>query len=612
MTDISVLHASLSTTPPEPTADQPFIQLDWIFESRWARVPSSAGKDNYKQALRIYKSFVARTKGVAPFYLATEWDEFCLIRFNNYVELATDSDGDVPSASHSRVGLLSAVRQVIFQASDYGLLKTASIQNIAIGSGYAETDGHSAYSEEEVIRILGAVEQEISRIQSSDRPYISQPVGIGEDPRQKPTKGRAKLGWGIEENLRWYFEQEMNAVPMHCIGKAKTEHARFFVNAIILGGLGFLYNKWGIDKPVGPGLVMPFAIKLSYLTGLNPTSSLGLKTDSYRPAHPLTGLPFLLFMKRRSGGEQELHLALLDSSDPLDREQLVLRGKQSIQVKKLIDEVVKRTNSFRPTVSDRTDVETSLFIFQSTSNNSAGEVQAIASSHASRWCRDMVERYNLTNDEGAPLEFNMVRFRSTKLTAMALEGRDLSEIQQVARHKSVRQTVKYINLRRLDEPARREVHNALERIHANRVESIGQSTPTTAPSRIIPIQPFKGIVADCKNVFDPPDHVKASIGYVEGQACNRMNMCLFCRNVVILKEHLPVLCVYRSQILSIDGTNLQDLPHAHIYDKTVAVIDQLLDPEHGEFSEKDIEEAIAIAETLDIVIDPIVYRGVMN
>lgn len=89
-------------------------------------------------------------------------------------------------------------------------------------------------------------------------------------------------------------------------------------------------------------------------------------------------------------------------------------------------------------------------------------------------------------------------------------------------------------------------------------------------------------------------------------------MCIFCRNVVILKEHLPVLCVYRSQIISIEGTNLQDLPHTHIYDKTVAVIDQLLDPEHGEFSEADIEEAIAVAETLDIVVDPIVYRGVMN
>lgn len=612
MTDISVLHASLSTTPPEPTADNPFIQLDWIFESRWARVPSPAGKDNYRQALRIYKNFVAKTKGVAPFYLATEWDEFCLIRFKSYVELATDADSDVPSASHSRVGLLSALRQVIYQASDYGLLKTASIQNIAIGSGYAETDGHSAYSEVEVIQILGAVEQEISRIQSSGRPYVPQPAGVGQDPRLKPTSGRAKLGWGIEENLRWYFEHEMNAVTLHCVGTAKTEHARFFVNAIILGGLGFLYNKWGIDIPVGPALVMPFAIKLSYLTGLNPTSSLGLKTDSYRPEHPLTGLPFLLFLKKRSGGEQELHLALLDSSDLLDREQLVLRGKQSVQVKKLIDEVLDRTSSFRPSGASQPDVGASLFIFQSTSNNNAGDVQTIASQHASRWCRYMVEKYDLRNDQGEPLEFNMVRFRSTKLTAMALEGRDLSEIQQVARHKSVRQTIKYINLRRLDEPARREVHNALERIHANRVESIGQAAPTPAPSRIIPIHPFKGIVADCKNVFDPPDHVKASIGYVEGQACNRMNMCLFCRNVVILKEHLPVLWVYRSQIISIEGTNLQDLPHAHIYDKTVAVIDQLLDPEHGEFSGEDIDEAIAIAETLDIVIDPIVYRGVMN
>lgn len=612
MTDTSVLHASLSTTPPEPTADNPFIQLDWIFESRWARVPSLAGKDNYRQALRIYKNFVAKTNGVAPFYLATEWDEFCLIRFKSYVELATDVNSDVPSASHSRVGLLSAVRQVIYQASDYGLLKTASIQNIAIGSGYAETDAHSAYSEAEVIRILGAVEQEISRIQSSGRPYVPQPVGVGQDPRLKPKSGRAKLGWGIEENLRWYFEREMNAVPLHCVGKAKTEHARFFVNAIILGGLGFLYNKWGIDIPVGPALVMPFAIKLSYLTGLNPTSSLGLKTDSYRPEHPLTGLPFLLFLKKRSGGEQELHLALLDSSDPLDREQLVLRGKQSVQVKKLIDEVLDRTSSFRPSGASQPDVGASLFIFQSTSNNNAGDVQTIASQHASRWCRYMIEKYDLRNDQGEPLEFNMVRFRSTKLTAMALEGRDLSEIQQVARHKSVRQTIKYINLRRLDEPARREVHNALERIHANRVESIGQAAPTPAPSRTIPIHPFKGIVADCKNVFDPPDHVKASIGYVEGQACNRMNMCLFCRNVVILKEHLPVLWAYRSQIISIEGTNLQDLPHAHIYDKTVAVIDQLLDPEHGEFSGEDIDEAIAIAETLDIVIDPIVYRGVMN
>ena len=66
---------------------------------------------------------------------------------------------------------------------------------------------------------------------------------------------------------------------------------------------------------------------------------------------------------------------------------------------------------------------------------------------------------------------------------------------------------------------------------------------------------------------------------------------------------------YRNQIRAATTNTGVDLPHVALYEKSLAILDQIFDPDTSEFSEEDLDEGVAAAELLDVVIDPLVYSG---
>lgn len=590
--------------PPQPTIQLPFAQIDWIFERRMSRVQSKSGKDNYKIGLKYYKRFLANTHGRHPYLIRDQWNEFSLLEFAQYLD-TQESRSENKLGSYSLIGIMSAVRQSIKEALSYRLLNCSDIQDVSYGSAHRETDAHASYSDAELSQILAAVAIEMRFTNKVFSGYSPQDQSIGKDPNISIRIGKEKgYGYGLEENMRWYFEHRMDAKAIPSIGEDKVLHRKFFTAATNLhAGLHNLYRKWGVTAFIDENIVMPIVVNLVYLTGLNPSSLLKLKIDCLKDEHPLTGMPYILFEKERSGGENELHLPLLDN-----RIEQSLKRKQSIRVKKAIETQLALTKSVRDLIPSSCDEKNRLFIYQSTGPRTHGQVKVLSDKTSSHWCQTMIVKHGLHSDSGEPLIFNLVRFRSTKLTEMALEGRDFFEIQQVARHKSIATTLKYINTNRLDIEARKTITEALERIHSNRMED--QEKATIQSKQVQPIHLFKGILSDCKNTFDPPDRIKKSVGYVPGQACTNFNMCLFCKNVIVMREHLPVLTTYRGQLISSLSNNIQNLPHANLYNMTLEVLNDLLDPDHGEFSCEDLEWAIEMSETIDIVIDPLVYQGV--
>jgi hypothetical protein len=74
------------------------------------------------------------------------------------------------------------------------------------------------------------------------------------------------------------------------------------------GGLNDIYRTFGVASVLDEDLLGPLLIELMYLTGLNPTSALYLRTDCLAE-HPLAGIPVLRYLKKRSSGEKELYLA---------------------------------------------------------------------------------------------------------------------------------------------------------------------------------------------------------------------------------------------------------------------------------------------------------------
>lgn len=590
--------------PPLPSEVAPFAQLEWIFDKRRDRMTNVSTKDNYASAKTFYIQHIELTEGRSPYVLAEKWDEFALLRFKGELQDRIGS-GELSLTSYTLTGHFSAVRQVMKEAAAYGLLGTQHIQETTWGPAFSETDAHKCYSDKELPQILNAVAEELRYSYAVAGGYERQPENVGRDPRIGVRRGKESgYGYRVEANMRWYFENVLDCSPIVGKGKAKQKHGTFLAVATnVYGGLHELYRRWGVAAYVDENLLMPLAVNLQYLTGLNPSSLLGLKVDCLRDEHPLTGMPYLLFEKERSGGEKELHLPLLEK-----REERGLKRKQTLQVKRVVTAVLKLTERVRQKLAPGDPRAQYLFVYESTGPRTHGQAKVMNSQQTAAWCARMVMKYNLRNDADAPLAFNLVRFRSTKLTEMALEGRDLFEIQQVARHKSIAQTVRYIAAHKLDGQARKEISAALEQIRTNHEQWLAPPT-RAAEAKLQPMHLFKGLIADCKNVFDPPEKVKRAVDYVPGQACTRFNMCLFCRNVVVLKEHLAPLAAYRAQILSAQANNVQNLPHGHLYDQTLSVLDNLLDPKVSQFTAEDIQLALEMSSSADIVVDPLLYRG---
>ena len=502
------------------------------------------------------------------------------------------------------------------------LTATHDIINISMPLAHRETNKNDPYSNDELAGILEAVKEDLKYTNAVLAGY--KRTGAGRDPQARPAPSlrinpqkyaEHGYGWKCEANLRWYFEHRMNCRAMSRTDDEGEKHKAFFEGASRChGGYMAVYKRWGVTPQIDRDILWPLVIQLSYLTGLNPSSLMGLKVDCL-VEHPLTGTPVLRYVKLRSNGEKELLVDLLneDAVDPDDEiedecedAEMPLKREHAILVQRVIEKILRLTRPVREHMDFPAHLKDLLFVYQSSGNNCHGEFQAVPVWKMNQWCRQMGERHNLRSASGTPLSFSLVRFRPTRLTEMAAKGKDFFEIQHVAGHKSIKTTLTYIEQRTLDAVAEREVTNALERIWSNREEFC---PPTPLEKRLIPIAPFKGLISDCKNVFDPPRPVQLAADYVAGQACTRFNMCLLCKNIVVMKEHLPILAHYRNQIRAATTNTGVDLPHVALYEKSLAVLDQIFDPDTSEFREEDLDDAVAAAEFLDVVIDPLVYSG---
>ena len=191
---------------------------------------------------------------------------------------------------------------------------------------------------------------------------------------------------------------------------------------------------------------------------------------------------------------------------------------------------------------------------------------------------------------------------------MVREGYDFFQIQAVAGHANTKTTALYLAKHQLNPQAQREVSQTLIRIHENQIEFERDPKPyarteTGVGERFI----TKGVIADCKNVLEPPDWVKRLSSYRPGQPCTLWNMCLLCPNVLITRKHLPLLVAYDREILaSIERNNLGQAPNATQYRKIRAVLAGIFE----DFGPEAMGWATQIAENADDHLDAVTYRGV--
>lgn len=583
---------------PVPTRKNPHAQLDWIFKEKISLYTNKHTKYNFSSALTFYKRFLEETNNYNPlldsdprFYIKDEWDAMALHKIKQWVDATNIMGTEDYLTSNTLSNHFSAIRRTMEYAYEHNYISQPVI-NICMPTAVRETLQMAAYSNKEYTAIFNAISPLIQFSRGLLRPY--RRTGRGRDPRKlcKPgvRSGERLLGQGwicwartsdgkgyvkSDDNMRWYFENVMDCVPLP-LTPENQKHLRFLNNAACMhGGLNNLYRKWGVASRIGPDEVMPLMVKLISETGMNVESLLSLKRDCFKEAHPLTGLPYIEYNKPRSGGEKELHVLLYDK--PEDGEFMALGQSQSQIIGKTIKTILELTEPLVKLASEKD--RPYLFLYQCEGQSKFGKVQLVNKKVINNWTQKIVKEHNLRGRDGKPLSFSLSRFRPTKFTEMVTQGYDIFDIMAVAGHKSITTTLTYIDKLKSTTDFHRKIQRELTIIKENKRAYERSPLPIAITADANPGEfIFKAPICHCKNPYAPPEIVKKSKNYHEGDACTFWNMCLQCENVLITEMNLPKLFAYRNEIRRALN-NLNEIPRqGELYKKMLMILDEILSP----------------------------------
>lgn len=613
---------------PTPTMADPHAQLIWIFRDKGSLYSNQESRKSYRTALVFYQRFLKQTHNYSKalerdprFFLSREWDVFALHKVKAWLDATNVPGCDSYLSSYHVTNLMSVLRLTMTHAYEHSYIDKPII-NVPMRQAVRETDLRTAYSLDEFERIFKVVGPMIRFSKDLLRPYVR--TGVGKDPRVHDTNWKSGQktsgdGWNCwaldksknwvpqDDNLRWYFENVMNCVALPAIYENHRDHQGFFRAAkTIHGGLNRAYKKWGVASAITSDVIMPLVVELAAETGLNVESVLSLKRDCFKEAHPLTGLPFLEYNKPRSGGEKELHTALYDSRSSIDLRQRQSRiiGNSIASIRKLTEPLVRRAS-----VTD----QGYLFLFEARKGTSLAAVRRLDVRSVVRWTGRIIKNFDLRADNGKRLTFTLSRFRPTKITEMVAQGHDFFDIMAIAGHSSITTTLSYIDKLRSASDFYRKIEKVLSTIKRNKENYEQQPLPIAikrkaSPGKFI----FKAPICYCKNPYDPPEIVRRSKDYREGDACSYFNMCLSCENVLITETNLPRLISYRTEIDRALASVSEVPRQGELYMQTRMVLDQILTTDVF-FTKETLDWATHVAAVEDYdVLDSFISRSVVT
>lgn len=595
-----------SSSMPIPSAEEPWAQIDWIFDMRAALAKSKEAKDNFKGCKKYMRLFLGSS--ISPnaasngYFVDDEFDEYTLLRFKQFI------DDQRISSSHA-VTLLSAVRQTFISAIANKWIKLRSFIDFSLPACSRETDARKPYTETQMTAIMSGLNEDIRFARGLLKPYVNTGVGRERGPATNSAVSTSlERGWWTNENnLRWYFESRLGAVPITGTDPdIRKLHGTFLRSATnLFGGLHEMYRRWGVSAWIGPEIILPYVYKLVALTGLNPTVVLVLNLGDYFESHPLTGRPYIRYWKERGSGESDLHTDLVGGGA------LVLDDRQNGEVKSIWEEVIALTASFRKSLP--VESQERLFVYETRSVKYPGKARdfLMDASSTGLWAKKFVARYKLTDTSGKPLTFTMARFRPSLVSRLLKQGVDIYVIQSILGHASILTTLRYIDSYDFMPHARREILQALDRIRENFKQYNSDQKPIAdgdidQPENYV----FTTGIALCKNVFRPPENIRKAAGIKTGSPCTIFNMCLRCANVLILEEHLPQLFAMRREYLVAMEQGVSGTPQRIAIQQNIHILNNMLDTATSDWSADVLRDAEKLSEFVATAVDPIALRGV--
>ncbi|GAA5016652.1 hypothetical protein GCM10023206_28590 [Acinetobacter puyangensis] len=578
----------------EPSEAEPFIQIEQLFASMTNSLASESGKDNYRNACSLFIKFLSGLHGNTPLKILENFDEHLLSKYRKHLE---NNILDNKISSHHANTVLSSVRVTLDRLTKIKGLEYVFF-DVAGFDTTRQTDLKKPFSKNERIQILEAIDQELNEAKLSLEPY--KKTGMGSNPLDQ--NGNRVRGLSTLENARWLFENMLNCKPIH-FSTAKTPIEQSFLRIIADSkkGLMTVYKEWGVTPIIGVELLLPYFLKLAQVTGLNTDSIIALNIDDYEPCHPATSCPCLKYWKERSDGYKEYPLDLIDADISW------LTVKQAQTVKAIFDDVIRLTRDIRKNIDDEKNQQR-LFIYQSNSVKHHGRITPLLGNEDknSKKLTDViskfVKKYNLTNDKDCPLVLTISRFRPTLISEMLDSEASLREIQLLLGHKSIRTTIQYLDSLDFNALSRKKLNEKLIEIQQSTLD-----TQSEEKQKRIELKKedhvtitFKTPLAECKNIFAPPEFIKNLSSYTHGTPCSQYNKCLSCDNVIVSVKDLPqIFAMQRDYKLLIENSQVMNTPYARVIEENLELIKHIIDPKLSDFSIEELKNAEITAEYIE-------------
>lgn len=577
-----------------PSKLEPFIQVEQLFASYCKTVASESGKSNYRAASTSFIKFLSDLHGTVPLNILIVFDPHLLSRYRKYLEQKIIKE---EISSHYANTNLSAVRKALYrlkQVSDIDYI-FFDVEGFSVSR---ETDIKKPFTMNERLQILDAIEKGIGESRATLTPYKKS--GVGKNPLDK--KGSRIYGLSTLDNARWLFENCLKCKPIHHnTAKSTIEKSFLAIIADSDKGLIEVYNEWGVPPMINIDVLTPYLLRLAQITGLNADSLLSLNIDDYVDSHPATSRPCLRYWKERSDGHKEYHLDLFNA------ELTWLTSSQAKSIKVIFEELDQLTGSFRQDIEDDA-FKDRLFIYQSNSTKKHGRVSPLLGNKGKNKkalgtsLSRFVNKYNLKNDAGDPLTLTISRFRPTFVSEMLRNGVTVREIQLMLGHSSLQTTLGYIDSLDFNSMSRMKINDELEEIHQSTLDKEVEKVPKDIESKKNDelVTTFHTPLAECRNIFDPPDFVKNLSSYIPGTPCSQYNKCLGCDNVIITAKNLPeIFAMKRDYTLLKEHSRVMDTPYGHVISENLELIKGITEPELSNFSLEELENGRRLAEYIE-------------
>lgn len=324
----------------------------------------------------------------------------------------------------------------------------------------------------------------------------------------------------------------------------------------------------GMYVPVGESSLLPFALQLYILTGLNVTSLLTLTRDCIGEYPRLPQYKRLIYDKPRSGmarAKTQVIPAHGSTSNDDERDNVL----------SIIEFLIKWTEPLVEHASGR--LKNNLFLYRAANRGAPGGqvIRALSKYRAFEPALPaFINRYRKSHK--LP-KFTLRDLRPAVATYLYFKTRDIYRVQRFLGHRNIRTTIAYIRGRIIaaehDKSMARAIDQVIHRIlqeHGNDVDSADKvELPVPALAAIVEgklsdvangaltnesLSPADAallqesgvitLVARCRRPDKPPPFLNVP----PGQICTKIFKCLSCPNAVVLEEDLPYVFLRIKQI----------------------------------------------------------------